>query len=129
VMYQKVKLETSLNIWTVSLRGDYKIFRKWYLPFFSVELQANYFQKRKIKTDLEHDSSELIGIPWWENDQFDIAGMRLGTAICAGYEVVIFKKTALALQVNYSVLNFLGKKDTEKMVDAIKLSLILWYKK
>jgi hypothetical protein len=136
-MYEEVKLETSLNIWSVGIRGEYNFFKNRYIPYFSLELLTNYFDKMKFKTDSEHDINELVIEPWWMSSQLYSKGIRFGLGAGFGYSIDISSKILIDVHANYSIFNLVGKKEKtnifgekidEKKLESINLSVSAFYK-
>jgi len=136
-MYEDVELETSLNIWSVGIRGDYKILRNWYIPYFSLEMLVNYFDKIKQKTGSEHNTNDLSNALWWESVQLYSEGKRLGVGTGLGFSFDISSKFVIDIHANYSVHNLIGKKEKknilgekikEEKLDSINLTVSTFYK-
>lgn len=136
-MYEDVELETSLNIWSVGIRGDYKILRNWYIPYFSLEMLVNYFDKMKFKTDSGHDINELVYDPRWMSAQLYSKEARFGMGAGLGYAFDISSKFMIDVHANYSIYNLIGQKEKsnipgqkidEEKLDSINLTVSFFYK-
>jgi hypothetical protein len=135
-MYEDVKLETSLNIWSVGVSGEYNIFNNRYLPYVLLEMFANYIDETKFKTDSEHDVNELVIEPWWMSSQLYSKGTRFGLGAGLGYSFHISAKFGIDVHANYSIYNLFGKKaipnlpgtsSNEEELESINLSISILY--
>ena len=134
-MYDDVKLETSLNILSFGIRGEYKVFKDWYFPYISIEMLANYFDT--FKNGSKYKTNELYPTLLWDAVQFYSKETRIGAGTGLGYNFNISSKFSVDVFVNYLIFNIVGKKEKkgflgskimEKKVDSIHLTIGIFYK-
>ncbi|MBC8182736.1 hypothetical protein H8E88_16670 [candidate division KSB1 bacterium] len=126
-----------MSLLSLGLRSEYKIIRRWYFPYLSLDLLVNYFDETKIKTDLESDTSELYHVPWWVSAQLYSKGTRFGAGAGLGYNFDISSKFVIDFHANYTIFNLLGKREKknllgengkEENLDAINFSISILHK-
>ena len=126
-----MKLETSLNVLSLGLRSEYKIIRRWYFPYLSLDLLVNYFDETKINGSISEDFPFPNTVYRYSDDT------RFGIGAGFGYQFDLFSRFSIDIHANYAILNLYGKKDKatfwggkikEKQIDTVNFSCSILYK-